>query len=167
MVQRLYQVYLENSRQFSETNFFKKVWFRLKMGLMKKRLKKMQKEKFTEQFTERFQARFHENSELIQEFTHSQRLITESVIGTIQKQITPENRKESLIVMERYNRRLKLAKLSSGISKNEVRSYASLALQLEREEIQRLLDVGEIDYATANQLGERVTYDELSELSIN
>ena len=72
----------------------------------------MQKEKFTEQFTERFQARFHENSELIQEFTHSQRLITESVIGTIQKQITPENRKESLIVMERYNRRLKLAKLS-------------------------------------------------------
>ncbi|MGX7419674.1 Na+/H+ antiporter [Carnobacterium gallinarum] len=162
MIERLYQVYLENSRRFEERNFFKIMLFKIKMNLLKKRVKKMR----NQEFDARFKSKIDAHSQLIEEFKESQRLVAGTVVQEIQNQMTSENRKESIEVMERYNRRTEYVQLDSAIQQQNMRRLASLTLQIEREEIQRLLDNAEINFEIANQLGEQVTYDELSELTM-
>lgn len=162
VVERLYQVYLENSRRCMEKSFVKMFWFKLKIGMLKKHVKKMRNEEFDYKLKEKVCS----NEELTKEFKASQRYVSEQVIQEIQQQMTAENRKESIRVIERYNRRMEYVQLNTNEQQQQhMRRLASLTLQVQREEIQRLFDNEVIDFEVANLLGERVTYDELSELT--
>ena len=157
----LFSVFRASSKQFEEKNFIKKIFFRLKFSLLRNRLNHMEEKDIKEHFS----SRFKNNQQIMEEFKLAQKISAEATIQALQNQMNATNRKETLRVIQRYNRFMKQSQ--DDIDEVEQSNYyARLALQMQREIVQKMMDDKVIDYPVANQIGEQIGYDELSELAL-
>lgn len=157
----LFAAFSAASKQFEEKNFIKKIFFRLKFSLLRNRLNHMEEKEIKEHFN----SRFKNNQLIMDEFKLAQKISAEATIQALQNQMNTANRKETLRVIQRYNRFMKQSQ-DDLEEVEESNYYARLALQIQREIVQRMMDEKMIDYPVANQIGEQIGYDELSELAL-
>lgn len=152
----LYRFYITKSRKSVQKSIFKIVKLKVSMWIIDRKVKTEVKEKITKIISE--------NKELIKEFHHAYALSTKTAISFINKNINEDNRHESLIVIRFYNRYLNwLTRKIHNDDKFEAKVgyYRLMAIQIERDSIQQLVESKQISREVAKELLENILYDEM------
>ena len=158
-VEEIFKFYFKERISHSFVSFFKRIWNGIKLLFAGKGIRKI-----IDNEMGGINALLKKHHKLIDEFRTTDIILAQEGIDAIKKIEIEENRKEALISSNHYTKRMELIRnrnIEDQGFQNQVRALQLKGIQPERDEVQMLLEKGEITHKIAYSLKQLISYDEM------